>query len=144
MADSYLDIDAVLGALTRVAVVGISADASRPSNEVASYLIRQGFKVSLVNPLLDTVLGLPCYPDLKSLPGPVEVVDVFRRSSEAGAVVDEAIAIGAKAVWLQEGVVDEAAAARARRAGLLVVMDRCMLKEHAMRAAAGVVPSRNS
>jgi len=136
MSDSYLDIDGVLGSLTSVAVVGISADPSRPSNEVASYLIRNNFKVSLVNPLLETVLGLPCYPDLKSVPGPVEVVDVFRRSEEAGPVVDAAIAIGAKAVWLQEGVIDEAAASRARDAGLLVVMDRCMLKEHARRAAA--------
>jgi len=136
MSDSYLDIEGVLDGLTTVAVVGISADPSRPSNEVASYLIRQGFKVSLVNPRIETVFELPCYPDLKSIPEPVEVVDVFRRSAEAGAVVDEAIAIGAKAVWLQEGVIDEAAAARARGAGLLVVMDRCILKEHARRAAA--------
>ena len=137
MDDQQRDIDTILSGMTRVAVVGVSADPSRPSNEVAGYLIRQGFKVYPVNPRLQTVFDLPCYPDLRSLPGPVEVVDVFRRSEEAGAVVDEAIAVGARAVWLQEGVVDEAAAARARTAGLLVVMDRCMLKEHASRAAAG-------
>jgi len=137
MDDQQRDIDTILSGMTRVAVVGVSADPSRPSNEVAGYLIRQGFKVYPLNPRLQTVFDLPCYPDLRSLPGPVEVVDVFRRSEEAGAVVDEAIAVGARAVWLQEGVVDEAAAARARTAGLLVVMDRCMLKEHARRAAAG-------
>jgi predicted CoA-binding protein len=135
--DQHLSIEAILGGMTRIAVVGISADPARPSNEVAEYLIHQGFKVFVVNPRLQTVFGMPCYPDLKSLPEPVEVVDVFRRSQEAGAVVDEAIAVGARAVWLQEGVVDEAAAARARQAGLVVVMDRCMLKEHSRRAAVG-------
>jgi predicted CoA-binding protein len=128
-------IDEILSRFDQVAVVGISDNPARPSNEVASYLLRNGFRVSFVNPTLQNVFGHPCYPDLRSLPEPVEVVDVFRRSSEAGAVVDDAIAAGAKAVWLQEGVVDEAAAQRARRAGLLVVMDRCMLKEHARRIA---------
>lgn len=128
-------IDTILATMRRVAVVGISDNPARPSNEVASYLLGKNFNVSFVNPQLDKVFGLRCYRNLGDLPEPVEVVDVFRRSSEAGAVVDEAIATGAKAIWLQEGVVDEAAAARAREAGLLVVMDRCMLKEHARRAA---------
>ena len=131
------NIDAILqllGSSGHVAVVGISDKPERPSNEVAGYLIRQGFRVSPVNPSLDTVFGLPCHPGLGAVPGPVDVVDVFRRSADAGAVVDEAIAIGASAVWLQEGVVDEAAATRAREAGLLVVMDRCILKEHARRS----------
>jgi uncharacterized protein len=132
------EIEHILSTMKNVAVVGISADPSRPSNEVAGYLIRQGFNVSLVNPTIDTLFDRPVYPDLASVPGPVEVVDVFRRSEEAGAVVDQAIAVGAKAVWLQEGVVDEAAAERARSAGLTVVMDRCMLKEHA-KAASGAV-----
>jgi predicted CoA-binding protein len=132
------EIEHILSTMKNVAVVGISADPSRPSNEVAGYLIRQGFNVSLVNPTLDSLFDRPVYPDLASVPGPVEVVDVFRRSEEAGAVVDQAIAVGAKAVWLQEGVVDEAAAERARSAGLTVVMDRCMLKEHA-KAASGAV-----
>jgi predicted CoA-binding protein len=132
------EIEHILSTMKNVAVVGVSADPSRPSNEVAAYLIRQGFNVSLVNPTLETLFDRPVYPDLASVPGPVEVVDVFRRSEDAGSVVDQAIAVGAKAVWLQEGVVDEAAAERARSAGLTVVMDRCMLKEHA-KAASGAV-----
>jgi predicted CoA-binding protein len=132
------EIEHILSTMKNVAVVGVSADPSRPSNEVAGYLIRQGFNVSLVNPTLETLFDRPVYPDLASVPGPVEVVDVFRRSEDAGSVVDQAIAVGAKAVWLQEGVVDEAAAERARSAGLTVVMDRCMLKEHA-KAASGAV-----
>lgn len=135
MDDQQQSIDRILSGMRSVAVVGISADPARPSSEVASYLLAQGFKVSLVNPRLSTALGMTCYPSLTDLPETVEVVDVFRRSDEAGAVVDEAIAIGAKAIWLQEGVVDEAAAARARHAGLEVVMDRCMLREHARRSA---------
>ncbi|MCA1807078.1 MAG: CoA-binding protein [Actinobacteria bacterium] len=137
MDDQQGAIDSILDVARHVAVVGISDNPVRPSNEVASYLLRQDFKVSPVNPNLSRVLGQACYPDLRSVPGPVDVVDVFRRSTEAGLVVDEAIAIGARAVWLQEGVIDAAAAARARQAGLLVVMDRCILKEHARRAARG-------
>jgi predicted CoA-binding protein len=128
-------IETILATMRRVAVVGISADPARASNEVASYLIRQGFIVHGVNPLLKTVFGAPCYACLSDVPGPLEVVDIFRRSELAGVVVDEAIAVSAKAVWMQEGVIDEAAAERARSAGLLVVMDRCMLKEHAARLA---------
>jgi len=137
MDDQQQAIDAILGGMRRVAVVGISDNPARASNRVAVYLIGQGFTIFPVNPLLKRVCSLECHPGLKALPEPVEVVDVFRRSAEAGAVVDDAIEIGAKAVWLQEGVIDEAAAERARRAGLLVVMDRCMLKEHAMRAKRG-------
>lgn len=131
---------AMLGERAHIAVVGLSANPDRPSHEVAAYLVRQGFKVSPVNPTLKTVLGLECHADLRSLAPPVHVVDIFRRSAEAGAAVDQAIAIGARAVWLQEGVVDEAAADRARRAGLLVVMDRCILKEHLRRAHSAAAP----
>ncbi|MFN8642973.1 MAG: CoA-binding protein [Candidatus Binatia bacterium] len=125
----------ILRRFRRVAVVGISADPTRPSHEVASYLRAHGYAILPVNPNLAAWEGLPCSPDLHAAPAPVEVVDVFRRSEHAGAAVDEAIAVGARAVWLQDGVVDHAAAARARAAGLLVVMDRCMLREHARRAA---------
>lgn len=119
----------------RVAVVGLSDKPSRPSYGVTEYMQRHGYTILPVNPNLTDWRGLPAYPDLASVPPPVEIVDVFRRSEHAGAVVDEAIRIGAKAVWLQEGVVDEAAARRAREAGLLVVMDRCILKAHrALRA----------
>ncbi len=112
-----------------VAVVGISANPDRPSYRVASYLDKQGYKIMPVNPGEEEILGKVCYPDLSSIPEPVDVVDIFRRSEEVSAIVEEAIKIGAKAVWMQEGVINEAVAARAREAGLLVVMDRCMLKE---------------
>jgi predicted CoA-binding protein len=113
---------------TRVwAVVGCSPSPSRDSHRIAALLQRTGYRVIPVNPAADEILGERCYPDLRSIPPEegVEVVDVFRRSSAAGAYVDEAIEIGAEAVWMQLGVVDEAAAQRGRAAGLRVVMDRC-------------------
>ena len=111
-------------------MVGLSAKPDRPSYNVASYLMKNGYKIIPVNPLVGEVLGEVCYPDLSSIPEPVDVVDIFRRSEEVSAIVEEAIKIRAKAVWMQEGVINEEAAARARQAGLVVVMDRCMLKEH--------------
>jgi predicted CoA-binding protein len=107
------------------AVVGCSPQPSRDSHDVAAFLQARGYRVIPVNPSCDEVLGERCYPSLAAIPDPVDVVDVFRRSELAGAHVDEAIAIGAKAVWLQLGVIDEAAAERARDAGLDVVMNRC-------------------
>jgi predicted CoA-binding protein len=109
------------------AVVGCSPDPRRDSHRIAALLQRRGFRVIPVNPAVDEVLGERCYPSLADIPSPegVEVVDVFRRASEAGAHVDEAIAIGARAVWMQLGVIDHEAAGRARAAGLRVVMDRC-------------------
>jgi predicted CoA-binding protein len=114
-----------------IAVVGLSSNPSRASNGVAGYMKRQGYKIIPVNPKEEQVLGEKSYPTLADVPIKIDLVDVFRRSEEAGKVVDEAIKIGAKAVWLQEGVIDNAAAERAQEAGLLVVMDRCWLKEHA-------------
>jgi predicted CoA-binding protein len=113
-----------------VAVVGLSPDAERPSFRVASYLKEQGYRIIPVNPKLSRILGETCYPDLTSIGGPVDVVDIFRRAEETPAIVDQAIAIGARAVWMQEGIVNETAAEKARGAGLLVAMDRCMRKEH--------------
>ncbi len=127
------------GAIERVlrethtwAVVGCSANPLRPSHGVSRTLQRHGYEVIPVNPRETEVLGLTCYPDLataadaaRAAGRPIEVVDIFRRSAEAGIHVDEAIAIGARAVWLQLEVIDEAAAQRAEAAGLLVVMDRC-------------------
>jgi len=113
-----------------VAVVGLSSKTDRPSYEVASYLKEQGYRIIPVNPMEKEILGEICYPDLASIPEPVDVVDIFRRSEEVLLIVEEAIKIGAKAVWMQEGVVNGEAAARAREAGLLVIMDECMLKEH--------------
>jgi predicted CoA-binding protein len=102
----------------------------RPSHGVSSYMRRNGYKVIPINPNETDVFGEKAYPDLAAVPEKIDLVDVFRRSDEAGKAVDEAIAVGAKAVWLQEGVIDGRAAQRALDAGLLVVMDRCWLKEH--------------
>ena len=107
------------------AVVGCSPEPWRDSHSIAALLQARGFRVIPVNPKVDEVLGERCYPSLEAIDEPVEVVDVFRRSDQAGAHVDEAISVAAKAVWLQLGVRDDAAAERARDAGLDVVMDRC-------------------
>jgi predicted CoA-binding protein len=109
------------------AVVGASPRSWRPSHGVMQTLIRHGFEVIPVNPNCDEILGRTCYPDLRSIPASagVEVVDIFRRSQLVGPHVDEAIEVGASAVWMQLGVIDENAAQRARAAGLAVVMDRC-------------------
>jgi len=107
------------------AVVGCSPSPYRDSHGVAAMLMREGHRVIPVNPEADDVLGQRCYPALADLPEPVDVVDIFRRSEAAGQHVDEAIAIGARAVWMQLGVIDHAAAERAVSAGLHVVMDRC-------------------
>jgi predicted CoA-binding protein len=114
------------------AVVGCSPDPARDSRRVALFLRSRGYRVVPVNPAVDELLGEPCYPDLTSIPASegVEVVDIFRRREEAGGHVDEAIAIGARAVWMQLGVIDAAAAERARTAGLEVVMDRCPMIDH--------------
>jgi uncharacterized protein len=113
-----------------IAVVGLSSKRDRPSNGVAGYMRSKGYKVIAVNPNETAVFGEKAYPNLASVPEAIDLVDIFRRSDEAGKAVDEAIAAGAKAVWLQEGVVDHNAAQRAIDAGLMVVMDRCWLKEH--------------
>ncbi len=123
--------DKILRSARSIAIVGLSANPRRPSHGVARYLRRAGYRIIPVNPNLAEVLGERAYPTLSDLPGPVDVVEVFRRSEFAGAIVDEAISIGAGAVWLQDGVVDEAAAERARAAGLDVVMDDCMMRRHA-------------
>jgi len=113
-----------------VAVVGLSPNPDRPSFEVASYLRGEKYKIIPVNPLEKEILGEPCYPNLSSITEPVDVVNIFRRPENVPAVVKEAIKIGAKAIWMQEGVINEEEAARAKGAGMMVIMDRCMLKEH--------------
>ncbi|MGI8633605.1 MAG: CoA-binding protein [Solirubrobacterales bacterium] len=122
----------VLSTTRTWAVVGASPSPGRPSHGVARFLMERGYRMIPVNPTVEEVLGQRCYPDLASIPETeqVDVVDIFRRSELAGEHVDEAIAIGAKAVWMQLGVVDPAAAARAEGAGLEVVMDRCPAIEH--------------
>jgi len=123
-------IKRILAECRTIAVVGLSSDTSRPSNSVSGYMRRQGYRVIAVNPNETEVFGEKAFPNLAAVPEKIDLVDVFRRSDEAGRAVDEAIAIGAKAVWLQEGVIDMAAAKRAVDAGLLVVVDRCWLKDH--------------
>ena len=127
---NIIETAAIVKKYRRVAVVGASPKENRPSNQVMAYLIDAGFEVFPVNPGQNEILGRKCYPDLKSVPRPLEIVDIFRRADQVGPVVDEAIACGARVVWMQEGIVNEEAAARARAAGLAVVMDRCLKKDH--------------
>jgi len=119
----------ILSKCKKVAVVGLSSDATKPSNAVARYLQGKGFKIFPVNPKEKKVLGRKAYPNLKSVPKPVEIVDIFRRPEHVPAVVDEAIQVGAKVVWMQEGVVNHPAALKAVSNGIIVVMDRCMAKD---------------
>lgn len=122
--------DEVLKKSRTVAVVGASPDAKRYSCKVAMYLQRNGYNVIPVNPNVGEILGKTSYANLSAIPEPVEVVNIFRRPEQVMPIVEEAIKIGAKTVWMQEGIVNEAAAAKAKQAGLLVVMDKCMRKEH--------------
>jgi uncharacterized protein len=113
-----------------IAVVGLSSKRMRPSYGVSEYLQRSGYRIIPVNPTETEVLGEKSYATLDEVPEPVDIVDVFRRSEYVPDIVDAAIRIKAKAVWMQEGVVHEAAAEKARAAGLEVIQDRCILKEH--------------
>lgn len=113
-----------------IAVVGVASDPSRPSNDVAKYLIDAGYEVYLVNPAETEIFGMPVYPRLQDVPAEIDIVDVFRRPQFVAGVVADAIEAGTKAVWTQLEIVDEDAAATARAAGLEVVMDRCTKIEH--------------
>ena len=125
-----MDEEKILHEYRTLAVVGLSPDPNRPSHKVAAYLADHGYEIIPVNPDAREILGRPSYPDLGSIPDAVEVVSIFRRSEDVMPIVDEAIKVGAKAVWMQKGVINEAAAARARDAGLLVVMNKCIREEH--------------
>ena len=114
-----------------IAVVGLSARQHRPSYSVARYLLDHGYRVIPVNPSYQEVLGQKCYPSLRDVPEPVGIVDCFRKSEEIVPIAEDAIAIGAKVLWMQIGVINEAAAEKARKAGLDVVMDRCIEIEYA-------------
>ena len=120
---------ALIGA-RNIAVVGLSDNPSRPSYGVARYLQSQGYHIIPVNPTITEALGEQAYPDLISVQDPIDMVDIFRRADQVGPVVDEAITKGVQTIWMQLGIVDEAAAARARDAGITVVMDRCTAVEH--------------
>jgi uncharacterized protein len=123
-------ISDLLSSVHTIAVVGLSPKRFRPSYGVAEYLQRAGYRIIPVNPNVTEVLGEKCYPDLDSIPEAVDMVDIFRRSEFVPEIVEAAIRKGARAVWMQEGVVHEEAARRGEQAGLDVVMDRCILKDH--------------
>jgi predicted CoA-binding protein len=126
----------ILRTYRTIAVVGLSNDRTRAAYSVSKYMQDAGYRIVPVYPDEDEVLGEKAYPDVVSVPEPVEIVNVFRRSEQVGPVVDDAIAAGAKVVWMQSGIVNEDAAAKARAAGLEVVMDRCIRTVH-RRLAAG-------
>ena len=119
--------------LKTIAVVGFSPKPERPSHYVSKYLKDMGYNMIPVNPGHKEINGMTCYPDLISIPGKVDVVDIFRRSEFVPSIVDAAISIGAKAIWMQDHVIHEESAQKAEDAGLLVVMDNCMLRQHRLR-----------
>ncbi len=116
-----------------IAVVGLSKDPGKPAHYVPRYMQEEGYRIIPVNPSADELLGEKCYPNLDEVQGKIDVVNIFRPPSEVPPIVEEAIRKNAKAVWMQEGIVNEEAAAIAEEKGLLVVMDRCMMKEHRVR-----------
>jgi len=124
------NIPSVLRSARTIAVIGLSSKRYRPSHGVAEYMQSAGYRIIPVNPFETEVLGAQAYPELDRVPGTVDIVDIFRRSEFVPEIVEAAIRIGARAIWMQEGVVHEEAATKARAAGLEVVMDRCILKEH--------------
>jgi len=125
------DLRRILNDYKRVAIVGLSDDWSRPSNFAAKYLLDHGFEMIPVNPKYPEILGQKCYADLRDIPTPVDIVDLFQRVERIPPFVDQAIEIGAKVVWMQLGIIHHEAAQKARDAGLEVVMDRCMKIEYA-------------
>ena len=136
MKNDYQDsevIEKIIENSKIIAVVGLSDKPERPSYGVARYLQSKGFKIIPVNPSIKNVLGEISYPDLNSIPGKVDLVDIFRKSEDVGPIVDAAIAKKADSIWMQEGVVNEEAALKAKTGGLDVVMDLCILKEHSRR-----------
>lgn len=123
-------IESIFNTTSTIAIVGLSENANRPSNRVGNYLINNGFEVIPVNPNLESVLGQKCYPDLIQIPVQVDLVNIFRRSEYVKPVVEEAIRIGVKSVWMQDGVKNDEAAKLASDAGVLVIMDDCIYRQH--------------
>jgi predicted CoA-binding protein len=130
---SAAEITEILNTYRVVAVVGLSNDSNRPSYRVARYLQEHGYRIVPVNPGCQEILGEKCYASLRDIPFPVEVVDIFRKVETIPGIVDEAIAVGAKVVWMQQGLEELNSARKARQAGLRVVMDRCLKIEHEQR-----------
>jgi uncharacterized protein len=133
MAIAQDQIGELLAKAKIIAVVGLSSDPMRPSFGVSQYMQRKGYRIIPVNPNESSVLGEKAYSNLADIPETIDIVDVFRRSEFVPVLVDEVIRLKIPALWLQEGVVHQAAAKKARDAGIMVVMDRCMLKEHRAR-----------
>ena len=131
IVDDIAGLRRILGRSRTLAVVGLSAQWHRPSYFAAKYMQDHGYRIIPVNPRYGEVLGEKCYADLRSIPGPVDIVDCFRKSVEIPAIADDAIAMGAKVLWMQLGIVNDEAAHRASEAGLDVVMNRCVKIEHA-------------
>jgi len=127
---NQVDYKKLLDTCKNIAVVGLSSNSLRPSYGVAAYLQRVGYRIIPVNPVEKEILGEKCYASLRDIPDPVDIVDVFRNSDAVGPIADDAIAIGAKCLWLQEGVINTEAAEKAAKSGLDVVMDHCILKIH--------------
>lgn len=130
MLSNLKEIEDVLRSSKTIAVVGLSPKEKRPSNMVARYLQEVGYRVIPVNPGQTEILGERCYPSLLAIPEPVDLVDIFRKSEDVLPIVEEAVHIKAKAVWMQQGIVNEGAARLARESGLVVVMDRCVKVDH--------------
>ena len=133
MQASTAEITAILDKYRVVAVVGLSADPDRPSYRVAQYMQSHGYRIVPVNPGCQEILGEKCYATLRYIPFPVEVVDIFRKVEAIPGIVAEAIAVGARVVWMQQGLEEPVSAQKARQAGLSVVMDRCLKIEHHQR-----------
>ncbi len=131
MLSDFAEIKEILAQTQTIAVVGLSPKENRPSNDVARYLQKAGYTIIPVNPGQSEILGEKCYQSLLEIPEEIDIVDIFRRPEDVGPVVDQAIKIGAKVVWMQEGIVNEEAAANARAEGLTVIMDRCLKVDHA-------------
>ena len=127
----------ILAMTKTIAVVGLSDKPDRPSHSIPAYLQEQGYRIIPVNPKLSEVLGEKAYISLRDVPLPVDVVDIFRRAEDVPPIVEEAIAIGAKVVWMQLGIINEEAASRAETAGLTVVMDTCMGATHELLRSMG-------
>lgn len=123
-------IKEVLTKYKRIAVVGLSPNEERPSNGVTKYMVRKGYDCVGVNPGHESIIGLPCYISLLDVPGQIEIVDVFRNSKAVPEIVEHAITMEAKVLWLQEGVTHPEAEEKAAKAGMIVISDRCILKEH--------------
>ena len=140
------DIKHILNTVKTIAIVGLSPKEERDSNKVAKYLLKEGYKIIPVNPKYQEILGLKSYPNLSVIPEEIDVVDIFRKPSAVYEIVESAISKGAKVIWMQEGIVNNEAANKAKNVGLRVVMNKCMMKEHIKmtRQKANLVLKKNA